>query len=129
MVAKKKPVAKAAKKSTAPIKTAPTKPAPAKKAPAKKAPAKKSPAKKVVKVVKPAPPSALAERKKAKGRALKPTAVWSHPDEEKKPAKKKAAKPAKKTIAKAAAKGTDSAAVKVALKKVVEILSQSIKML
>ena len=131
--AKKAPPAKKA----APAKKAP--PPPAKKAappPAKKAsPAKKSakPVKtiakkssKPIKMVK-IPTSALAERAKSRGRAVKAAAVWEHPDAEKAPKPVKAS-PAKKAAPKET-KGKDNASVKEALKKVATILQECIKML
>lgn len=118
--AKKAPPAKKPVKKPTPAKK--PAPPPAKKSPPAKA-GKKSPAAKPTKTIvkKLPPPSALSERKKSKGRAIKEKEVFEFPEPDAKTKKAPAKKPAPVD--------SNKAKVKDALKKVTTILTECIKML
>ena len=125
---KKSPPKKSPPKAAPPL---PPAPVPAAKAKGKAAPPAKTIAKKPLKLVK-IPTSALAERAKSKGRAIKAAAPFEHPDAEKVPQPRKSppkkAAPAKKEKS-TTAKKVSLLEVKEALKKVSTILAECIKSL
>jgi hypothetical protein len=116
---KKSPPKKSPPKAAPPPPPAPVA-KPAAKGKGKAAPPAKTIAKKPLKLVK-IPTSALAERAKSKGRAIKAAAPFEHPDAEKVPQPRKS--PPKKAAPPA------NEAVKEALKKVSTILAECIKSL